>query len=211
MTANEYFELWRAMVCNFPQTSIKTLMSGARLIQHLPHVGPEAYLHVLAAPCDEEQIADLEMLFEYALPDTYKTLMRYCNGMILFKSSFYGLGYEPPATLIDRSIAKDDRRALSIQDPAKYFRLLTPQLYSQGWRKIGSFSGWADQYHIIIQPDGRVRFFKDAWQSRDFENVFEFLVAAMKFYQGYYDESGVREGAMDVIDSHLPNLGQPLN
>jgi hypothetical protein len=211
MIAIEYFELWRAMVCNFPQTSIKTLLSGARLIQHLPKVGPQAYLHVLPAPCDEEQITALETLFEYALPDSYKMLMSYCNGMTLFSGSFYGLGYAPPATLMDRSITKEDRHALSIQGPARYFRLMHPEIYSQGWRTIGSFSGWADQYQVILHHDGRVQFFKDTWCSRDFGNIFEFLVATMKFYESYYNEAGVRKGAMDVIDSHLPTLGQLLN
>lgn len=211
MTANKYFELWRALVCDFPQTSITTLTSGARLIQHLPHVGPQAYLHILPAPCDEEQIAALEALFEYTLPDSYKALMKYCNGMTLFNRSFYGFGCAPAAALIDRSMNKDDRRALSIQDPVYYFQLMYPQLYSEGWRKIGSFSGWTDQYQIILHRDGRVHFFKDAWRSRDFGSIFEFLAAVMTFYQTYYDKSGVRRGAMDVIDSQLPGLGQLLN
>ena len=67
--------------------------SGARLVGHVPHVAPEAYLHVMFAPLDERDIAQLETGVGRPLPQAYRAFLRLTNGLSLFSDSLsiYGL------------------------------------------------------------------------------------------------------------------------
>jgi hypothetical protein len=58
--------------------------TGARLIGHVPHVAPIAYLHSIYPGLDESQIDELEALCQRPLPSAYRAFLRITNGAKLF-------------------------------------------------------------------------------------------------------------------------------
>jgi hypothetical protein len=58
--------------------------TGARLIGHVPHVAPMAYLHSIYPGLDESQIDELEALCQRPIPPPYRALLRITNGANLF-------------------------------------------------------------------------------------------------------------------------------
>jgi hypothetical protein len=65
----------------------RTTETGARLIGHVPHVAPEAYLHAVFAPLDGPGVGALEAEVGRPLPPTYRALLRAANGLTLFSDS----------------------------------------------------------------------------------------------------------------------------
>lgn len=62
----------------------KLLSNGVRLICPTPHVGPEAWLHVLFPPLAPQKIEDMERKLGVPLPDDFKDFLRRANGVMLF-------------------------------------------------------------------------------------------------------------------------------
>ena len=69
-----------------------TLADGTQLIGRVPHVGPDAWLHVLFAGLDEADIAELETRAARQLPSDYRQFMREHNGLSLFSGALYVAG-----------------------------------------------------------------------------------------------------------------------
>ena len=71
----------------------RTTGAGARLIGHVPHVAPEAYLHTTFASLADPQISALEAAIGRPIPASYRELLGVTNGLSLFSGSLnvYGL------------------------------------------------------------------------------------------------------------------------
>lgn len=71
----------------------RTLSNGVRLIGHVPHVGPKAYLHVLFPGLDARRLVKLESAAGRPVPHGLKALYELSNGMHLFSGalSIFGL------------------------------------------------------------------------------------------------------------------------
>lgn len=71
----------------------KRLSTGVQLIGHIPHLAPEAYLHVVFPALDESQLEEIERQVERPLPEPFRRLLEMSNGMLLFAYSLaiYGL------------------------------------------------------------------------------------------------------------------------
>lgn len=71
----------------------KLLSNDVRLICPTPHVGPEAWLHVLFPPLAPEKIEEMEKVLGVPLPDNYKGFLLRANGLMLFnyRISVFGL------------------------------------------------------------------------------------------------------------------------
>lgn len=71
----------------------KTLEIGTRLIGHVPHVAPEAWLHIIFAPLTLSDIRRIEAEIETSLPDVFSFFLLLCNGLSLFSGNLdiYGL------------------------------------------------------------------------------------------------------------------------
>jgi hypothetical protein len=66
--------------------------TGARLVGHVPHIAPEAYLHVIFAPLADAEIDTLEAAVARPLPAVYRRLLGVCNGLSLFAGSLIVYG-----------------------------------------------------------------------------------------------------------------------
>jgi hypothetical protein len=67
--------------------------NGTLLTGHVPHVGPDAWLHVVYAPLTVPQLGEVEGTIKRALPAPYRALLLQANGLSLFSGSLslYGL------------------------------------------------------------------------------------------------------------------------
>jgi hypothetical protein len=71
----------------------RVLENGTRLIGHVPHVGPEAWLHKIFAPISDRQIDELENDVAIKLPEVFRDFLTLTNGLSMFSGnlSIYGL------------------------------------------------------------------------------------------------------------------------
>lgn len=69
------------------------LPDGTRLIGRVPHVGSEAWLHVVFRALEPAEISGLEAQVGRSLPSDYRAFLGEANGLSLFSDelSFYGL------------------------------------------------------------------------------------------------------------------------
>ena len=71
----------------------KVTANGVRLICPTPHVGPEAWLHVLFPPLAPGKVAEMEGRLGLPLPADFKDFLLRANGLMLFtyRVSVWGL------------------------------------------------------------------------------------------------------------------------
>lgn len=71
----------------------RTLSNGVRLVGHIPHFAPEAYLHVLFPPLEDGQISLIEQQVGRKFHADLKAFYGRSNGLTLFAYSldFVGL------------------------------------------------------------------------------------------------------------------------
>ena len=62
----------------------RQLPNGTRLIGHVPHVAPEAWLHEIFPPLDKGGIDKLEAGLKMSIPTDYKEFLSVANGLMLF-------------------------------------------------------------------------------------------------------------------------------
>jgi hypothetical protein len=73
---------------------VRSLDNGTKLIGHVPHVAPQAWLHVMFSPLNEEQVCNLEQTLQRNIPPDYREfLLSFGNGLCAFSDnlSLYGL------------------------------------------------------------------------------------------------------------------------
>lgn len=69
------------------------LPDGTRLIGYVPHVGKQAYLHVLFPALTLQEIMGLEAELGMVMPSSFKEFLQEHNGLILFQGSLAILGW----------------------------------------------------------------------------------------------------------------------
>jgi hypothetical protein len=67
----------------------RKLTTGVELIGHVPCMAPQAYLHVLFPPLNDEKIEEIETNIGHILPSDLKDFYGYSNGIMLFASGLY--------------------------------------------------------------------------------------------------------------------------
>jgi hypothetical protein len=72
---------------SYAHLGVRVLENGTRLIGHVPHVAPEAWLHMLFAPLSVTQIAQIERDIGTALPDEFASFLKRSNGLSLFSDA----------------------------------------------------------------------------------------------------------------------------
>lgn len=71
----------------------RVLSNGTRLVGHVPHVAPEARLHLIFPPMNTTQIKAIENGIGKPLPPPLKALFQRTNGLGLFSDSLAIFGY----------------------------------------------------------------------------------------------------------------------
>ena len=122
--------------------------NGTRLIGHVPHVAPMAYLHVIFAGLGGEQLEDLKKSAGRDLRDSLIEFYKVWNGCILFSGvlSINGL-----RTSYDRSIADADRQPFSIRTGNVPER---PKNSDHDWVYFGGYN-W-DGSRLLMDETGKV-------------------------------------------------------
>jgi len=126
----------------------KVLADGTRLIGHVPHVAPEAWLHIVFPGLGDEEILRVESEIERPLPAAYRTFLRTTNGLGAFSDALamYGLrqdyrrsgdaSYQPFSIVVPNTI----ERPLGVPDAAVF---------------VGGY-GWDGSLLYIEAESGRV-------------------------------------------------------
>lgn len=65
----------------------RMLENGTKLVGHVPHVAPKAYLHMIFAPLTDSYIALLEKKLRGPLPDDVRQFLRLANGINIFSGA----------------------------------------------------------------------------------------------------------------------------
>jgi hypothetical protein len=82
-----YFDDVMTLILEWEPLGCRVAADGARLIGHVPHVAPEAYLHVVFPALDDEGIAQIAEQIGRSLPPDLEAFFRMANGIDLFSSS----------------------------------------------------------------------------------------------------------------------------
>ncbi|HET6229655.1 MAG TPA: SMI1/KNR4 family protein [Longimicrobiaceae bacterium] len=66
---------------------MQTLANGTKLVGHVPHVAPEAWLHVVFPALSEPELVSLKTSLGGPLPEDYRNFLRQMNGIRLFSGA----------------------------------------------------------------------------------------------------------------------------
>jgi len=104
------------------------LPNGTQAICHVPHVAPEAWLHIIYPGLTERQIRELEDQLPIPLPDDYKEFLLHVNGINIYSDSLSIWGLK---TSYDRNgdqafqpydlLALNEERPIACPDSWLYF------------------------------------------------------------------------------------------
>ncbi len=89
--ANTKIEQAIAVLHRWKEISI--LGNGTLLICHVPHVAPEAWLHILYKGLGANEMAEYETRFPVKFPNAYREFLRMANGVNIFSDSTAVWGY----------------------------------------------------------------------------------------------------------------------
>ena len=83
-----FFETLR----KYSTVGYKKLENGTELIGKTPHIGSQAWLHIIFPGITETEISQYERNNQIHIPDTYKKFLKKANGIDIFSSSLYLFG-----------------------------------------------------------------------------------------------------------------------
>ncbi len=83
----EYFDRVVKLVNSYEHLGKRSLPNGTRLIGHVPHVAPQAWLHVLFPPLTGDQLSQVEREIDRQLPRAYADFLAKSNGLWLFSGA----------------------------------------------------------------------------------------------------------------------------
>jgi hypothetical protein len=63
---------------------VRVLSNGTRLVGHVPHIAPEAWLHQVYRPLSDQQVRKIETELRSTLPMVFSDFLQRCNGLGLF-------------------------------------------------------------------------------------------------------------------------------
>lgn len=160
--------------------------NGAHMYGHVPHVGPEAWFHVIFPALTSEALTGLENRLRRSVPPEYRQLLTVTNGLYLFSGSLslYGLR-------TDYSRRLGIWLPFDLGDPNVHER---PRAADPSWFVFGFYD--EDGSNTYIDPtEGRVyRGSRDMRQPRmnQWASLDEFLIAETRRLQTHFDDRGVQ-------------------
>jgi len=88
-----YFDELLNLIDKYKRLGIHELSNGTKLIGHVPHIGPDAYLHIIFPGLSGDEITKIEEEIQRPLPTPLKEFLVYSNGIDLFSGAFSISGY----------------------------------------------------------------------------------------------------------------------
>jgi hypothetical protein len=143
-----YFDRVLAVLNRWEPLGVVTPGLGCRLIGHVPHVAPQAYLHRLFGPLSDPDIDLLESQTERALPHSLRAFYACSNGLNLFSSALIVYG-------LRSSWNRADVRAMLCQP----FDARTPNLWERPLHYPSDavvISTYQDRTFVAVHGDGTV-------------------------------------------------------
>lgn len=136
-TTERDYRLVFDIIERFRPLGSRTLEDGTELIGHVPHVAPEAWLHIRFRPLEAEEVVMLETQLGRGLSPGHREFLLHANGLSLFSGSLAVYGHRH--TYARRGDAR--WQPFSIVEPNMYERPHGSQpadLFLGGYEQDGS-------------------------------------------------------------------------
>jgi hypothetical protein len=123
---------------------------GTRLIGHTPHVAPEAYVNVVYAPINSNDLNEFTQRLGRPIPHQLSEFLSYANGLMIYSGALRVKGYRP----LKRKPNSDvyDYASCIMTDNSRNMNGLKEHDTVVAWYK-------ADGSYVLLDEDGKaVRF-----------------------------------------------------
>ena len=163
----------------------KTNAMGNRLIGHVPHIAPKAYLHTIFAPTDSEEYNDFEHRLGRPVPSLLKRFLSLANGMGLFVDSIRIMGFVPYQKKFESHPYNYPSNILIPNSTARIKGLLEESVVV-GWYK------WDGSY-ASIEPGGQVVRFDARGHGGILQTWSDFdswIMSEIVYYSQFFDKQG---------------------
>jgi len=161
-----------------------TSENGAHLYGHVPHVAPQAWLHIIYPALNDEELADLESTLRRPVPPEYRQLLKVTNGLTLFSGAVDLYGRRR-----DYSRRPSIRLPFDLSDPNVHER---PRVADPTWFLFAFYD--EDGSEAYIDPaDHRVyRGSRDMTMPRlnQWASLDDFLIGEVRRLALHFDERG---------------------
>jgi SMI1-KNR4 cell-wall len=181
----QYAEL-RSMVDEWKRCGERVYPDGTRWIGHTPDRGPEAYLHQLFAPLDEESIGDLEDELSYDFPGSFLRFMQIHNGIELFANHINIYGKR-----------RSWNRTNDVEAAQQPFSILTPNVYERpddAPKNLLFIGSLGDERKLVcVLPSGQVQRWdkvSSSTKKETYPSVFNFLLIEARKVRRLFDDLG---------------------
>ena len=167
---------------------------GTRLIGHVPHVAPKAYLHVIFAPLSEEDNNALSEALGRPLPEQLHRFLSFANGMMIYSGSIRVMGYEKNYKFHSLAVYDFPPSILSRNVHARMKGLSDAAVIVGFYKEDGSY--------VSIEEDERVVRFDaqgDGGSIQEWRDFDTWLFSEIDYLSGFFD----REGKMTADPSRI--------
>lgn len=196
---NDKLDLTVEILKNWEIKSKQTLSNGTIQICHVPHIGREAWLHILYAGLSEKQIIELQQSIPVALPIPYVEFLKSYNGINIFSNSLSVWGLRS----LNYRTGEESIQPYSFLDPNK----LRSRNIPDTWLFIGDYP-W-DGSRVVIDLDEGSNFnkiYRCNWQDveilNEWPDFWSWLLSETKRLTKMFDENGI---ALDDDAPTTPN------
>lgn len=181
---SDYFDDLMEVILRAESLGSRTLSNRVRLIGHVPHEGPEGYLHEVFPALDDAQIALVEQDVGRPLPDELKEFYRHTNGLHLFSGalSIDGLRHSYVR------MGDESRQPFSITTPNVRER---PRDADDSFVFFGGYG--FDASPLGMFPDSPVVYRCKRWTAvpiNEWRSFEEMLISEVHRLDGLFDEKG---------------------
>ncbi|HEX2680311.1 MAG TPA: SMI1/KNR4 family protein [Candidatus Dormibacteraeota bacterium] len=175
-----------------------TSENGAQMYGQVPHVAPEAWLHIVYPGLDDAALASLESNLQRPIPGEYRSLLKVTNGLTLFSGALDLYGRR---TDYSRRVAI--RLPFDLSNPNVHER---PRAADPSWFIFGFYD--EDGSKAYVNPvDGRVyRGSRDMTKPRlnEWAGLDDFLSSEVQRLRAHFDDSGHQ---LDPSRPTTPSIG----
>jgi hypothetical protein len=144
----DYFNRLLETLYSYKHLGYRQLPGGTRLIGHVPHVAPDAWLHEIYCPINNNDIEELEAKLAFRLPRIFQDFLKLSNGLNLFSDTISIAGY---IKFYERK-GDDARQPYSLLIPNVHERLPDSK---KSYLYIGSYS-WDGSLLYIDKSNNKV-------------------------------------------------------
>lgn len=183
MTASE----WMLLLNELSRWSVlgeRELENGTRLLGHVPHVAPDAWLHLVFSPLSDSEIAVLEDQIGHSLPLAVADFYRHSNGLLLFSGSLS----------IDGLRGVNSRSGDAAWQPFSIHTancLERPSGAPVDWVYFGSYA--EDGSQVVVDAGSERVYHCDRGSidpKLEWHSIHDFLRGELRRLSTYYDETG---------------------